>query len=192
MNKKGFTLIELLAVIVILAVVMLIGTISVNNVKLRIDKNMFEEKLGSIVTAAKNYGADNKSLIKESKFPPAPSLAGYTNMKYVLVSVYDLIKADYLTTDEATEASNLYNPSNCISSSKGCKTVLHYADGSSIDNLKLVVYLANNVRAYACIPVDSSYGSVATNNLIILQESCTGSGASLTCEEFEASNLYCK
>ena len=191
MNKKGFTLIELLAVIVILAVVMLIGTISVNNVKLRIDKNMFEEKLGSIVTAAKNYGADNKSLIKASS-KKASSLAGYTNMQYVLVSVYDLIKADYLTTDEATEASNLSNSSNCISSSKGCKTVLHYADGSSIDNLKLVVYLANNVRTYACIPVDSSYGSVATDNLRILQESCTGSGASLACEEFEASNLYCK
>ena len=51
MNKKGFTLTELLAVIVILAVVSLIGTVSITGVKRKMNENMFRNKLAEVISA---------------------------------------------------------------------------------------------------------------------------------------------
>ena len=41
MNKRGFTLVEILATIVIIALVTIIGTVSVNGIRKRIEQKIF-------------------------------------------------------------------------------------------------------------------------------------------------------
>lgn len=60
MNKKGFTIVELLAVIVIIGIIALIGTVSINAVKDNINKNMEVTKIKFVLEAAKTYGQDNR------------------------------------------------------------------------------------------------------------------------------------
>ena len=91
-KKNGFTLVELLAVIVILGVVMLIGTVSLTSIKRRMERNMFEEKLATIINSARTYGADYN----------------LNNNNGTYVTVGDLIDNNYLETDETC------NDNKCI------------------------------------------------------------------------------
>lgn len=88
MKKSGFTLVELLAVIIIISIITLITTINVfkyiNSSKNEISK----ADSSSIISAAKNWSADNYNLL--------PMLD--SDDQYIL-SVTDLIDGGYLTED---------------------------------------------------------------------------------------------
>ncbi len=79
MNKKGFSLTELLATIAIMAVISLIGTISVLSIKAKIDERMFASKLELAIGAAQNWGQDNKNEV----FPTDKTLSELIDAKYL-------------------------------------------------------------------------------------------------------------
>ena len=176
MNKKGFTLIELLAVIVILGVVMLIGTVSIANVRNKMNKNMFEAKVDLILGTAKSWGQDNKELFGNSLVSCYNKIAESTEQKTftgVKVKVQELINSGDLQTEEKDATGNL--------------VVINDYTGSSANNLEILVYLKNN-RVYACIPLSTIPPS---NNLKILGEKKDETTGEYTFEEYKDSNFYC-
>ena len=166
MNKKGFTLVELLAVITILGVVMMIGTISITGIKNKMDQNMFENKLDFVLKAARSYGQDNQSKIALGM----NATIGGKAVTYKLVPIGDLISSEDLEADETDDDGN--------------KSINHYIDKVSINNLKIAVYVLNN-RIYTCIPVDDSIISGTSNNASILFK------GQLQKESFANQNLFC-
>jgi len=59
MNKKGFTLVELLAVIIILGVIGLIATVTVNNVLKENRESLYNEQIKLIEDKAKLWAAEH-------------------------------------------------------------------------------------------------------------------------------------
>ncbi|MBE6149017.1 MAG: prepilin-type N-terminal cleavage/methylation domain-containing protein [Firmicutes bacterium] len=147
MNKKGFTLTELLAVLVILTVVMLIGSFSINGIKAKMNKNMFEAKLDLVIGAAKSWGQDNKEALDVS------------------LTVGELIANNTLQTDERVSVSAYpaCEVNNLIGSK--CAVVTNNVDGSVINKLDIKIYIEYN-RVYACIEKN-------TNNKNVLKETAT-------------------
>ena len=122
MNKKGFTLVELLATIIVLAVVTVIGTMSVSGIKAKIQANMFDSKLQLIIGTAQTWGTENKDIVYESN-------CGSTN-HCIMVSIDDLVK-DGLAVDD--KYGNIKDNV-----------------GTVINETKIEIQLINN-RALACI-----------------------------------------
>ncbi len=171
MNKKGFTLVELLAVIVILAVVMLIGSVSIGTVRNRISKNMFETKLELAIGAAKKWGQDNKEELKQWPgdlvyFIKKSDLTNYYRIhktySYARKTIGDLIASKDLETDERDH---------------GNAVITNDLSGKVINDLEIIVYIANN-RVYACI-------EASPNNRSVLEEKSDWS-------EYSHLNYYCK
>ena len=98
MNKKGFTLTELLATIAIIAIVSLIGTVSITGIKAKIEANMFESKLELAMGAAKSWGQDNKESIMTSTCG--------TTQQCINVTLEELMNAKYLEADEIDKTSS--------------------------------------------------------------------------------------
>lgn len=143
MNKKGFTLTELLAVIVILAVVGLIGTVSITGVKKKMNENMFRNKLAEVISAGSKWGEDNK----EELNPSTEKTVGF------------LIQENYLNTEEKVLPEKYdYSAAACtgnggkMETSTGLCTMVitNNVDYKIINSLKLKIYRENN-RVYTCI-----------------------------------------
>lgn len=151
MNKKGFTLTELLAVIVILAVVGLIGTVSITGVKRKMNENMFRNKLAEVISAGSKWGEDNKDLLDRTDV-----VSGHP---YTEKTVGFLIQENYLNTEEKVlpEKYN-YNATVCtdeggiMNNTTGlCENVItNNVDYKIINSLELKIYRENN-RVYTCI-----------------------------------------
>lgn len=142
MNKKGFTLVEILAVLVIIVVVSLIGTVSITGVKRKMEENLFKNKLGEIISAASKWGEDNKSELDTEK------------------TVGFLITNGYLETEEAINPVK-YNYEDKCGSDKNdengykegelCKNVItNNVDYKVLNSLEVKIYRSNN-RVYSCI-----------------------------------------
>lgn len=158
MNKKGFTLTELLAVIVILAVVSLIGTVSITGVKRKMNENMFKNKLAEVISAGSKWGEDNKEML---------TLTDANGHQYTQKTVGFLIKNNYLNSDEKVEPTK-YDYTTVACSGEGgtmesglCTMVItNNVDYKIINSLKLKIYRENN-RVYTCIVKDDN-----TKNLL--------------------------
>lgn len=88
MKRKGFTLIELLSIIVIIGIISVITTINVFKYISSTKNEINTADKKSIISAAKNWSADNpESLPGEN-----------SNIKYTL-DVYILIRDGYLNHD---------------------------------------------------------------------------------------------
>ncbi|MBO5095602.1 MAG: type II secretion system protein [Bacilli bacterium] len=59
MNKKGFTLIELMAVIILLGVLSLIATVTINNTLKENKESACEIQVGNIKAGAENWASKN-------------------------------------------------------------------------------------------------------------------------------------
>lgn len=66
MNKRGFTLIELLAVIIIIALLALLTSVSVTKMVRDAKNDLSNIQIASIKAAAESWGADNLDLLPES------------------------------------------------------------------------------------------------------------------------------
>ena len=151
MNKKGFTLVEILAVLVIIVVVSLIGTVSITGVKKKMEENLFKNKLGEIISSASKWGEDNKSELETTK------PVGY------------LITSGYLETEEAINpikyehtCGSLSNDENGYVEDGLCKNVItNNVDYKVLNSLVVKIYRENN-RVYSCI-VDSE----SNRNLLV-------------------------
>ena len=151
MNKKGFTLTELLAVIVILAVVGLIGTVSITGVKKKMNENMFRNKLAEVISAGSKWGEDNKDLLDRTDV-----VSGHP---YTEKTVGFLIQENYLNTEEKVLPEK-YDYSVAACTGKGGKmetstglctmVITNNVDYKIINSLKLKIYRENN-RVYTCI-----------------------------------------
>lgn len=129
MNKKGFTLVELLAVIVVITIVALIGTVSINVVRNRIEENLFNGKVETLLTTAQTYGENNKYLFT------------YDNNYTITIYASELIDNKYYETDEVN--------------ADGSKAFLN-VDGTDIKgSLKIVIQRVNN-RISACLENNST------------------------------------
>ena len=144
MNKKGFTLVEILAVLVIIVVVSLIGTVSITGVKRKMEENLFKNKLGEIISAASKWGEDNKSKLNTEP----EKTVGF------------LITNGYLETEEAINLVK-YNYEDKCGSDKNdvngyeedglCKNVItNNVDYIVLNSLVVLIYRENN-RVYSCI-----------------------------------------
>ena len=129
MNKKGFTLTELLATITIIAVVSLIGTVSITSIKAKIDENMFDTKVQLAIGAAKNWGQDNKASLTSD------CTIGSSTYKCITKTITNLKDSQYLTVDDDGKYKS--------------------NEGKDISGSKLYIYLKNN-RVYACIKNNSN------------------------------------
>lgn len=140
MNKKGFTLVELLAVILILSVLIIIGTISINAIVDGIRKNMLETKIDSIEEAAIYYGQNNMKELKET--------CTVNDIEYkfcIEKTVQELLDAKALESEEKDENGNIILKNNVTNTSMNEDTVL--------------IYRKNN-RVYAVIKNIKSNGGI--------------------------------
>lgn len=88
MKKNAFTLIELLAVIIIISLITLITTINVFKYINSSKNEISETDKSSIISASKNWSADNPNLL--------PTM---NSGDYYTLTVSDLINGGYLTSD---------------------------------------------------------------------------------------------
>ena len=162
MNKKGFTLTELLAVILILSIILVIGTVSISGLRLRIKQNMFNTKLDLIISEAKNWGEDNMDLLKNDV-----TLSNGETKEGIRLRIDRLIDNGngYLKTDETVSLDKLYGYSCSPEKTYGkeCKYVI--TDNTSdliINDVSLYIYKEYN-RAYACI-INDEYNNTALSD----------------------------
>lgn len=92
MNKKGFTMIELLAVIVILAVLLGVTTVSVFSIRKNQEEQNRENTISSILTGAKNFTAEH---------PSRKSKKNADNK--IIITVQELIDGEYIDFDKENE-----------------------------------------------------------------------------------------
>ena len=92
MNKKGFTMIELLAVIVILAVLIGVTTVSVFSIRKNQEEENYKNTISSILTGAKNFTAEH------------PSRKSKKNAEgKIIITVQELIDGEYIDFDKENE-----------------------------------------------------------------------------------------
>lgn len=88
MKKNGFTLIELLSVIVIISIIAIITTVNVFNYINSTKDEISNNDKSAIISAAKNWSADNPDL-----------LPGESSNIYYTLNVSTLIDEGYLSHD---------------------------------------------------------------------------------------------
>ena len=89
---------ELLAVVVILALITLMGTVGVGSLKNGINKSMWNSTVELIETAAKRYGEDKKNIIINKN--ESCTINGVSHKPGYEVTVEDLISKKYIATKE--------------------------------------------------------------------------------------------
>ena len=98
LNKKGFTLVELLAVIVVLAIIALIGTVSMNAVFDSARKSTAAANAAALKSATKNY-CQSKMMMDNGE---APTSATDTDIQ----PYYDGNGAIATATEDITISNN--------------------------------------------------------------------------------------
>ncbi|MBE6147884.1 MAG: type II secretion system protein [Firmicutes bacterium] len=174
MNKKGFTLIELLAVIVILSVVMLLGTVSIAGVRNKMNKSMFEAKIDLVLGTAKSWGQDNKESLTNTSvscYRSSNNSTSTTTLTSKKITINELITLGDLQTEETVPQSQY----DCGETT--CPAVINTFNGKVANDMTIAIYKKNN-RVYACV-------EATTNNFDILGENTS------TYEEYKDSNFYC-
>src|SRR5574344_737954 len=101
MSKKGFTLVELIGVIVILALLALLITPTVNKLLKEQKQKVYDAQMKIVLNAAKNYVADKQDTLDISS-------------SGLVLSVSDLYNNGYLNKDKVINPSTNKEFKNCI------------------------------------------------------------------------------
>lgn len=157
MNKNGFTLIELLAVIAILAVVTVIASTGIDQVKIQVNLKLLETQIESIEKAALQYGQDNKVLYYDSgETCTIYSKVGETtreNCKFHRVS--DLSNANYLNFTDTCSSEDNDNMGLCLTND---------VTGEDMSSDIVIIYYMNS-RIYAeYVGMGSAQNTTWVNN----------------------------
>lgn len=127
MNKKGFTLIEILSVIVLISLLLGVGIAGINRISTNMKDKSYETKIRNIEQAAILYGQDNKTTLQSDDCK-----IDTKDVKCKKISVYGLIKEDYLDSEDYNKVE-FNNPK----------------DNKSMLNNCIYIYKKNNrVEAY--------------------------------------------
>lgn len=147
MKKNGFTLVELLAVVCILALITLMGTVGLSSLKEGINKSMWNSTIELIENAASRYGEDKKSIIVKNN--ESCKIDAKTITPCTIITVEDLIEKKYLTTKD-TVTINSEQRKVIINSTiaKSNNETDNLNSGYYVNNEKVYIYIDNNI-AYA-------------------------------------------
>lgn len=113
-KTNGFTLIELLAVIVILSILLSVSVIAVNNIRKNQEQENVQNTISSILTGAKRYVSDNKSILDK-------------DLSSIEINVSTLINGSYVDFDTKNkQLSNLPNEKVKVESCEDSNLKLKY------------------------------------------------------------------
>ena len=103
MKKNGFTLIELLAVLVILALIALVTISAVSGTLKNYKKNLYENQIDNIESAARVWGSDNMLLLPNSAIEATCEYSNVNNCpsdyNQLIIKLSDLQKGGYIGND---------------------------------------------------------------------------------------------
>ncbi len=141
-NRKGFTLVELLAVVALMAVLLTIAAPAVLSFTTRMKRDMFCNKVDTIVKSAQMYGQDNMASIigkretgHDCVYYKAGQASSITVDSCYETDVQVLLAKGYLSKEAAKKdqtPDDFFDP----------------RDGKSLKTSRIFVYVVNK-RAYA-------------------------------------------
>ena len=142
MNKKGFTLVELMSVLVIMSIILMIGTYSVQKLNSVMKKDLWTSKVNLIEKAAVKYGEDHKKVLTNSC-----NIDGEEKVQCKNIQVQTLIDRGYIRTKEYKKNEDgsfiVDNDENKI------KTIVNETksfgeNGYYVNDNNVMVYMENN------------------------------------------------
>lgn len=139
MKKSGFTLIELLAVIIIIALLSIMGTVGVVSLKKAINTSMWQKNIDFIEQAGVKYGEDKKGWLNKQNC----TLNNEIKSRCILLPIQTLIDKNYLNSKERIN----------FNEDKNYKVVINYTiekENSEQDNFKNGYYV-NEKKVYIYI-----------------------------------------
>lgn len=143
MNSKGFTLVELLAVIVIMALIAVIGSVGISTLSAAINNYMWNSTVSLIEAGAITYGEDNQGIIEQRSTTCV--VDEETKSPCITVSLQTLINKGYISTREKDDDDKkvLINPSK----DKYDTDAENYNSGYYVDaeNEYVYIYIENEV-----------------------------------------------
>ena len=101
MNKKGFTLVELMSVLVIMTIIMMLGTYSVQKLNIVINRDLWTSKVKLIEKAAVKFGEDHKNILTDTC-----NIDGSKKTQCKQIKVQTLIDRGYIRTKEYQKDKN--------------------------------------------------------------------------------------
>lgn len=136
--KKGFTLVELLGVIVIMAIIMLMGSVGVSSLKKGINESMWNSNVKLILEGAKRYGEDNKSYIIKNNCSD--------KKKCINVSLEQLLSNGYVSSkdyykDGEVKKKTIINPTI----DKQDTVDANLTSGYYANNMNIKIWIENNI-----------------------------------------------
>ncbi len=98
--KKGFTLIELLAVVSMLAILLLIGTISVTKIIKDNQKKLYDEQINSFIESAKTWSYAHTTDMPALGSSIKLTLADLTNEHFIKEGIVNPLTNEAFSTDD--------------------------------------------------------------------------------------------
>ena len=157
-NKKGFTIVELLAVLVVLAVVITIATLSISRILKKNKEKALSAKEEIILKQAKQYAQDKEEMFENAN-------KRYGNYACFVITVNDLITNGYLDSKDKAifnEEDDVINPVN----------------NESMKNRRIILYIKSKEK-----PSSVKYNTVGIYNGPVISMFDNDNQASTLCRE---------
>lgn len=143
MKKSGFTLIELLAVITIIALLSIMGTVGVTSLKKAINTSLWNTNVDFIEDAAVKFGEDKKSWLNEQSC----TINGTSKEHCILLTVQKLIDKNYLNSKERINYNGDKNYKVMVNPTveKKDSDQENFVNGYYVNEKKVYIYIENGV-----------------------------------------------
>ena len=145
MKNNGFTLVELLAVVVIISIITLMGTVGIQAAKRGINGYMWETTEELIESAAQTFGNDKKEYIKN--LDNACEIDGESKVHCITITVQTLIDRGYLTTRDTITYNDIekYKVITNKTVDKSNNEEENFKNGYYVNNYNIFIYVENDV-----------------------------------------------
>ena len=153
MTKNGFTLVELLAMIVIISIIMVMGSIGITAVKKGINQSLWNSTVKLIENAGENFGNDKKNYITNlDSNVHYCDIDGNRISPCLTVTVQTLIDKNYLNTKETINYNDVNNYKVIVNKTVNKADVVVPADeevnfknGYYVNRVKVYIYVENDI-----------------------------------------------